>query len=105
MSKKLNQMEFTPEQIEQIDKIRVATENLLKALLVTPEYLKESKLQGLSADDELPINPFEIADSVAQRICCRPGVQNIFFPTHFEDRNGEEYVADLYNENEIYNED
>ena len=114
MPKKMYFSEFTSEQLEQIDKIYDAAQMLVEMLLAKPEYLKKYPLKSISEDElrECPYNK-EIADLVAEYLMNRlNGGTNVFFPTRCDHRlfadnrviDGNEYVIDTFNEEEIMEE-
>lgn len=114
MPKKMHFSEFTSDQLEQIDKVYEASQALVEVLLIKPDYLKQYPLKEIKQDElrELPYGK-EIADLVAEYLMNRLSSKtNIYFPTHCDHRlfadnrvvDGNEYVIDTFNEDEIVEE-
>ncbi len=99
--------EFNKDQERQIDAVIEAAENLIRIMILKPDYLKRTNLKGWNdeKDGQYPILPSEIADIVAD--CISQTKTNVFFPVHIEEgeMNGkrighfiDDYVRDTYND-------
>lgn len=90
----MTELEFTQEQLDQIEAIHNATKTLLELMLYKPAYLKNSELKGLENYDPLPVAVSEVADLVADHLILHTDCE-IFYPTHVEWQD-EDYISDVY---------
>ena len=86
--------EFTQEQLDQIEAIHTAVQNLLELMLYKPKYLEDSDLKGLENHEPFPISVSEIGDLVADHIILHTDC-NVFYPVHVESEK-EDYISDVY---------
>ena len=89
--------EFSFDQVDQLEDIMTAAQNLVDVLLNKPQYLRgnndSNKMKGFG------VHPMEIADIVAEVLSHRG--HTIYFPTRIENCSAEApvktvYISDVY---------